>query len=51
MTKDERERALIALIEEGYKMVPSRPVLLAKIMEMRNKGDKGPSKTSKKTRR
>jgi tetratricopeptide (TPR) repeat protein len=51
MTKDERERALLALIEEGYKMVPSRPVLLAKVIEMRNKGDKEQSKASKKTRR
>lgn len=51
MTKEERERALFALIEEGYKMVPSRSVLLAKVTEMRNKGDKEPGKASKKTRR
>ena len=50
MTKDERERALLALIDEGHKMPPSRAELIAKIMEMRNKGDKERSKAPKKTR-
>jgi len=50
MTKDERERALLALIDEGCKMPPSRAELIAKVMEMRNKGDKERSKAPKKTR-
>ena len=50
MTKDERERALVALIKEGYKMPLSRRELMAKVMEMRNKGDKEKSKASKKAR-
>ncbi len=50
MTKDERERALVALIKEGYTMPPTRTQLIAKVMEMRTKGDKERSKASKKTR-
>ena len=50
MTKDERERALVALVKEGYKMPLSRTELMAKVMEMRNKGDKEKSKASKKAR-
>ncbi len=51
MTKDERERALLALIEEGYKMPPSRTELIARVMQIRNSGDKEKSRASKKTRR
>ena len=51
MTRDERERALLALIEEGHKMPPSRTAVMAKVMEMRYRGDKERSKASKKTRR
>lgn len=41
--RDERERALLALIHEGYKMPPTRSQLSAKIAELRNGGDeKGP---------
>lgn len=37
MTVEERERALLALIHEGRKMIPTRPELADKIAEMRKK--------------
>ena len=51
MTTDERELALLALIHEGHKMLPSRAELIAKIAEMRRVADKETSKASRKTRR
>ena len=51
LTQDERERALLALIEEGYRVPPSRAELIAKVVELRHKGDRERGKTSKKTRR
>jgi hypothetical protein len=50
ITKDERERALVALVTEGYKMPPSRSELLAKVLELRNPGDRERSKASKRGR-
>ncbi len=47
MTKDERERALLALMKEGHKMPPGRAALIAKVAEMRKKGDSETSDTSK----
>lgn len=37
MTKDERERALFALMNEGHRMPPGRAVLITKVTEMRRK--------------
>jgi len=37
ITKEERERALVALMQEGRKMPMSRPELIAKVVEMRKK--------------
>lgn len=51
MTQDERERALLALVEEGHRVPPSRAELIAKVMELRGRGDKERSRTPKKTRR
>lgn len=41
ITKDERERAVLALMKEGHRMPPSKAALLAKVAEMRKKGDRG----------
>jgi hypothetical protein len=37
ITKEERERALVALMAEGRRMPMSRPELIAKVVEMRKK--------------
>jgi len=37
ITKEERERALVALMQEGRRMPMSRPELIAKVVEMRKK--------------
>ena len=51
LTKEDRERALLALIHEGRRMPPSRTELAAKIAEMRGGGDRERSKASKTPRR
>ncbi len=47
ITKDERERALLALMKEGHRMPPSKAALIAKVAQMRKKGDGERSGTSK----
>ncbi len=48
-TKEERERALLALIQEGRSMLPSKSELMAKVEEIKRKGNKErPSASMKK---
>ena len=48
-TREERERALLALIQEGRSMLPSKSELMAKVEEIKRKGNKErPSASTKK---
>ncbi len=50
MTAKERERALLALIHEGRKMVPTTTELTEKVSELTKQRDQEKSKRSKKKR-
>lgn len=47
-TEKERERAFLALIHEGRRMLPSRGEVAEKISEIRTRGDKEKGKRSKR---
>jgi hypothetical protein len=49
ITPEERESALLALMEEGRRMPISRPELIAKVMELRKKPSRGRRSASIKT--